>query len=299
MPSDLIFEEIHCKTVLNRVSVPGMRFSWSINPYRGCQHACVYCFARSTHTYLGYDSGQDFQTRIVVKMNAPEVLRKELRRPGWSTASILLGTACDPYQQAEAKYFITQGIIQALTEHAQPVNMLTKSPLVLRDLDLWREYASVAKCRIGFSIPTLNEPVSRKLEPGTSKPRKRLQAMRQLVDAGVRCGVMLAPIVPGLTDDEEHLSEVIRAARDSGASFVGANVLYLKPGTKKWFMPQLRDANPHLLPRYEKFYRGLYAPRYYTQEVLAKVEELRLHFGFKEIAPREEPQPRGQLKLAI
>ncbi|HZP26869.1 MAG TPA: radical SAM protein [Dehalococcoidia bacterium] len=298
MPSDLIFEEIHCKTVLNRVSVPGMRFSWSINPYRGCQHACVYCFARGTHNYLGYDSGRDFETRIIVKINATEVLREELRRQDRPKESVLLGTACDPYQQAEAKYFITQGIVKALTQFAQPVHMLSKSPLVLRDLDLWQGLAAVTRCFIGFSVPTLDEQIWRKLEPGTAKPMKRLLAMRQLVDAGVRCGVMLAPIVPGLTDDEHHLSEVMRSARDCGASFIGANVLHLQPGTKEWFMPALRDAYPHLLPRYEKFYRGSYAPRTYTQDVLAKVDELRDRFGFHEADMKAE-EPRGQLRMAI
>ncbi len=297
MPSNLIFEEIQCKSLINRVQAPGMGFRWSINPYRGCQHACVYCFARGTHQYLGYDSGRDFDTRIVVKVNAPEVLRQELRRPGWQRELIVLGTACDPYQQAEAKYAITRRILQTMADFAQPVHMLTKSPLVTRDIEVWRRLVRVADCGIGFSVPTLDDEVWRELEPGTAKPIKRLQAMRRLVEAGVPCGVMLAPIIPGVTDDEGHLGEVLQAAREHGASFIGPNVLHLKPGTKEWFMPVLRDAYPHLLARYAKYYRGSYAPKQYTQEVLAKVAELREKWGFNQ--PREPQQTMGQLKMTL
>ncbi len=298
MASGVVFEEIKCRTLINRVHAPGLHFRWTINPYRGCQHACVYCFARGSHQYLGYDSGRDFESRILVKVNAPQVLRAELRRPGWRRESIMLGTACDPYQQAEAKYFITQSIIKTFTQFAQPVHMLTKSPLVERDLSLWQDLSRVARCGIGFSIPTLDEDVWRKLEPGTSRPAKRLAAMRRLADAGIPCGVMLAPIVPGVTDDEQHLEEIIRAARDHGAGFIGPNVLHLQPGTKEWFMPVLREAYPHLLQRYQKFYRGSYAPQDYTHEVLTKVSELRARLGFDaQTAMREEP--RGQLAFAI
>jgi DNA repair photolyase len=297
MASGVIFEEIQCKSIINRVQAPGMPFRWSINPYRGCQHACVYCFARGTHQYLGYDSGRDFESRIIVKTNAAAVLGEQLRRPGWTKELIILGTACDPYQQAEIKYGITRSILEVLLRFAQPVHMLTKSPTVLRDLDLWGRLASVTDAQVAFSVPTLDEDVWRKLEPGTAKPIKRLQAMQRLVQAGVPCGVMLAPVVPGITDDEAHLEEVIRAAVEHGAGFVAPNVLHLQPGTKEWFMPALREAYPHLLPKYQRFYRGSYAPRQYTEEVLAKVAELREKWGLNR--PRVESPRAGQMRLAI
>jgi DNA repair photolyase len=294
----VIFEEIECKTLINRVQAGGMPFRWTINPYRGCQHACVYCFARRNHAYLGYDTGRDFDTRIVVKTNAAAVLAEELRRPSWTRETILLGTACDPYQQAEIKYGITRAILGVLLRFAQPVHMLTKAPTVLRDLELWARLAQTTDAQIAFSVPTLDEDVWRKLEPGTSRPVKRLEAMRQLVEAGVPCGVMLAPIVPGVTDDEPHLESVIRAAVQHGARFVAPNVLHLQPGTKEWFMPALRAAYPHLLPRYRDLYRGAYAPDRYSREVIAKVEELRERWGLN--AQRVLDGPRaGQLKLAL
>jgi DNA repair photolyase len=298
MTSGVIFEEIECKSIINRVQAPGMPFKWTINPYRGCQHACVYCFARGTHQYLGYDPGRDFESRIIVKTNAAEVLRQQLRRPGWNRELIVLGSACDPYQQAEIKYGITRSILEVLLQFAQPVHMLTKSSMVLRDLELWARLARVADAQVAFSVPTLDEEVWRKLEPGTARPTKRLQALQRLAEAGVPCGLMLAPIVPGVTDDEAHLEEVIRAAVEHGASFVAPNVLHLRPGTKEWFMPALRAAYPHLLLRYQRFYRGSYAPKRYTEEVLAKVSELREKWNLNRQRVVERPKA-GQLRLSL
>jgi len=299
MASGVTFEEIECKTIINKAVTPW--FQWSINPYRGCQHACTYCFARGTHEYLGYDAGRDFESRIVVKTNAAQVLRQQLRKLTWKRELIVLGTACDPYQQAEMKYGITRGILEMLLEFAQPVHMLTKSPSVLRDIDLWSRLVEVTDAQIAFSVPTLDEAVWKKMEPGTSRPIKRLEAIRELTAAGVPCGVMIAPIIPGLTDDEAHLEEVICTAREHGARFVAPNVLNLKPGSKEWFMPALRAAYPHLTPRYEKYYRGAYAPKEYTQQVMAKVSELREKYGFGERvhAPARTSEPVGQLQMAL
>jgi DNA repair photolyase len=299
MASGIIFEEIECKTIVNKTVTPW--FQWSINPYRGCQHACVYCFARGTHEYLGYDSGRDFESRIVVKTNAAEVLRQQLSKPSWKRELIVLGTACDPYQQAEMKYGITRGILEVLLDFGQPVNMLTKSPSVLRDVRLWSRLAEVTNAEIAFSIPTLDEAIWKKMEPGTARPIKRFEALRELTTAGVPCGVMIAPIIPGLTDDEPHLEAVIEAAREHGANFIAPNVLNLKPGSKEWFMPALRAAYPHLTRRYETYYRGSYAPKDYTQQVLAKVSELRAKYGFAERAhtPKPQREPVGQLQMAL
>ncbi len=299
MVNGIIFEEIECKTIINKTSAQGMSWQYSINPYRGCQHACIYCFARGTHEYLGYDSGRDFESKIVVKMNAAEVLRQQLNKASWKRESILLGTACDPYQQAEIKYGITRKLLEVMLEFGQPVHMLTKSPSVRRDIELWGRLAKVTDAQIAFSIPTLDDDVWKKMEPGTAKPIKRYEALREMSQAGVRCGVMLAPIIPGLTDSEEHIERMIVTAKEHGAAFIAPNVLHLKPGTKEWFMPALREAYPHLAGKYERYYRGPYAPKDYTREVIGVVNRLRQKWGFTgEQAPRVAPQV-GQLQLAI
>ncbi len=297
--SQVTFEEIECKSALNRVNVPSMpSMRWSLNPYRGCQHACVYCFARGNHEYLGYNTGRDFERRIIVKVNLVGVLRRELRRTRWAREHVTIGTACDPYQQAELKYGLTRGALQAFRDSANPCSLITKSPNIVRDLPVLRELSGVAECTVLFSVATLKEDIWRHIEPETAKPLHRLEAMARLTEAGVRCGVMLAPIIPGLTDDVESMEAVVAAAHEHGAAFVGDNVLYLKPGTKEWFMPFLRETYPHLLPQYERFYRGAYAPRRYSEEVRAVVQELRERRG---MTPSDRPQrqPVGQLQLAI
>jgi DNA repair photolyase len=305
MPSGITFEEIECKTIINKVAAPGMGFSFTINPYRGCQHACVYCFARGTHEYLGYDSGRDFESRIIVKTNAATVLREQLRRPSWKREMILLGTACDPYQQAELKYGISRQLLEVMLEFRQPVHMLTKSASVVRDVELWAQLARATDAQIAFSIPTLDEVIWKKMEPGTAKPTKRFEALRVMAAAGVRCGVMIAPIIPGLTDDDAHIEPVIAAAKEAGASFVAPNVLHLKPGTKEWFMPALRAAYPHLAGKYERYYRGAYAPKDYTREVIASVNRLREKYGFAsghdqdEVRREFEPRLGGQMMMGI
>ena len=274
------FEEIEVKSVINRVNAPLLPFRWTINPYRGCQHACTYCFARNTHTYLGYDAGKDFNQRIVVKVNAPEVLRRELGRPRWKREFIALGTACDPYEPAEQRYLLTRRILQALRDFSSPAGITTKSNLVVRDIDVLRELNEVAAVSVNFSVATLREETWRRIEPGTPKPIKRLQAMEQLSRAGIRTGVLLAPILPGLTDSEENLEEVVREAAQRGAHYIAPNVLHLKPGAREWFLPLLRESYPHLTPEYQRLYRrGAYAPRAYTEGVVGLVQRLRERWG--------------------
>jgi len=294
---DVIFEEIECKSAINRVHAGNMPFRWTLNPYRGCQHACTYCFARGTHEFLGYDAGRDFETRIVVKVNAPEMLRRDLSRPGWGRELIAIGTACDPYQPAELKYSLTHRLLKVMRDFANPVSIVTKSPHIVRDADVLEQLSQVADLTVNFSISTLDEEVWKRIEPATARPSKRLQAMRLLAERGIRCGVLLAPILPGLTDDPDDLERVVEAAREHGASYVHDNVLYLKPGTKEWFMPFLREAYPHLSERYAKYYRGAYAPRTYTQDVHRTLEGLRTKYG---LLPRTPAQPSaGQLQLAM
>src|SRR6185295_13861986 len=232
-----------------------------------------------------------------VKVNAPEMLRQDLGRPGWQRDLIAIGTACDPYQGAELKYSLTHRILKVLRDFANPASIVTKSPFIIRDADILESMSREAAVTVNFSISTLDEEVWKRIEPGTARPQKRLEAMRLLTERGIRCGVLIAPVLPGLTDAPEDLERVVRAAREHGASFVHDNVLYLKPGTKEWFMPFLREAYPHLSERYAKFYRGAYAPKTYSQEVHRAVDGLRRKYG---LVPQPQVEPsRGQLQMAM
>jgi len=297
---DVVFEEIECKSIVNRVTPGTVRqvpFRWTLNPYRGCQHACTYCFARHTHEFMGYDAGRDFESKVVVKINAAEALRRDLARPSWGRELIAIGTACDPYQQAELKYSLTNRCLRVLRDFANPASITTKSPHVLRDIDVLQDLSRRAEVRVTFSIATLDEDVWKRTEPATARPQKRLEAVRLLSEAGIQAGVMLAPILPGLTDDPSKLEEVVQAARDHGAGYLHDNVLFLRPGTREWFMPFLREAYPHLAERYARYYRGWYAPKTYTQDVAQQVDRLRLKYG---LARPEPVGPSvGQLVMAV
>lgn len=294
---DVIFEEIECKSAVNRVSAGNMPFRWSLNPYRGCQHACTYCFARGSHEHLGFDAGRDFETRIIVKVNAADALRQDLSRPSWRRERIAIGTACDPYQPAELKYSLTHRILKVLRDAANPTTITTKSPFVVRDVDVLESLSEVADVTVNFSIATLDEDVWRRTEPATARPVKRLQAMKLLTERGIRCSLALAPILPGLTDDPRSLEDVVEAAREHGASSIFDNVLYLRPGTKEWFMPFLREAYPHLSERYAKYYKGAYAPGSYTQDVHRTIDGLRRRYDLYSRA--ESHAARGQMQLAM
>lgn len=294
-------EEITPHSVLNRVQSEYFPFRWTINPYRGCQHACVYCFARNTHTHLGYNAGDDFNNHIVVKQGAAQVLRRELQRPGWKRELIMLGTSVDPWQPLEAKYRITRSILRVLRDTANPMGALTKSTLVARDVDLLAELAALAPVRINFSVGTLNEQVWREAEPGTPHPMRRLEAMATLVAAGVPAGVMLAPIMPGLTDTEDSIDALVHAAADHGAHFVAPVVLHLRPGTKEWFMPWLRQAHPALAGAYDRLYPGRYgyAPDGYQQRVHQRVQASLERWGLT-TRPRYQAAPAsGQQVMAL
>ncbi len=293
-----LVEEIRVKSVLNRVSAPTLPFRWTINPFRGCQHACVYCFARSTHEYLGMNVGPDFNQRIMVKVNAPEVLREELRRPGWRREFVALGTACDPYEPVERRYQVTRRILKVLLEAANPVGITTKGTLIKRDLDLLKELAMVARVRVNFSIGTVDQEVWKRTEPGTPNPWRRLETLQLLVESGVAAGVMMAPILPGISDSPEQLEAVVKAAAEHRAQFIAPNVLHLRPGSREWFMPFLREAYPHLLPEYQRLYKGPYAAESYTQQVLATIDHLREKWNLKEKGELLL-RPAGQLALAL
>ena len=282
-------QEIYCKTLLNKLNVPGLPFRWTLNPYRGCRHACRYCYARPTHEFWGMNSGKDFDQRVFAKVNAPQVLRQELSRPKWRRETIAIGTASDPYEPAEAQYCLTRQILQVLAEFQNPVSITTKGVLVQRDVDVLAQLSRVADVKVAFSIGSVDEDIWRKMEPGTPKPMARMEAMQYLVENGVPAGVMMAPLLPGLSDGAESIDRVVQAAADHGAQFVSANVLFLKPGSKEWFMPLIREAYPYLAPGYEKLYHHTYAPAEYTKAVLRMVDDSRHKWGLLAKSPAQTP----------
>lgn len=277
----ITFHEVRARSIVNRV--PGasrMPFEWTVNPYRGCSHACVYCFARKTHGYLDLDTGIGFDSQIVVKTNAPELLRRELASPRWTGAHIAMGTNVDCYQRAEGRYRLMPGIIEALRERANPFSILTKGTLILRDLPLIQEAAAVADVGISVSVGFTDTALWRTVEPGTPSPAARLQAVRTLTDAGIECGVLMAPVIPFLGDSPEQLRATVRAVAESGATSVTPLVLHLRPGAREWFTSWLGEHHPHLVERYERMYAGgSYAPTWYQRMITRQVHELAAEFG--------------------
>jgi DNA repair photolyase len=303
---DMRFYEVHAKSVLNRVPEKSrMPFRWSINVYRGCSHACSYCFARPTHKYLDFDAGRDFEREIVVKVNAPEVLRAELARPSWKGEHVALGTNTDPYQWVEGRYRLMQGIWEALRDAADgagnPCSVLTKSPLLLRDLALMKQIAQRSSFSACLSIPTLDEKAWRATEPHTPNPRARLEAVAELNRAGIPTSVLIAPLMPGINDAPEQVEPLLELATQAGAKSIGGIALHLRPGVREVFMEWLRSQRPDLVPRYEQLYRqGAYAPGA-ERERLASLVRRGSHSsrGFRLIeAPskraRTEPETRQE-----
>jgi DNA repair photolyase len=274
--SGLEFLHVAAKRIINEVpSRSPVPFRWTINVYRGCSHACTYCFARPTHSYLGLNIGEDFDRKIVVKINAVERVRAELADPRWQGDSIAMGTNTDPYQRAEGKYRLTRGVLQALAERGNPVSILTKSPLVLRDLDVLTDAAARTSVQVNLSIGTLDERVWRSTEPGTPHPRRRLSALRTLAEAGIRTGALVAPVLPGLSDQPEQLRELTQAILDTGGHVVGVSALHLRPGTREHFLQWLAGFDSDLYMDYLRRYRdGAYAPPQYSQWLRSVVTEV-------------------------
>lgn len=249
------FYEVHAKSALNRVPQRAqMPFGWTINPYRGCTHACHYCFARPTHEFLGFDAGDDFDREIIVKVNVADVLRAELRRPSWKGDHVALGTNTDPYQWAEGHYQLMRGIWSALRDYANPCSVLTKSPLLLRDLDLFAELSERTRFTAYLSVPTLEERAWRETEPRTPSPKARLKALKKLADHGIAVGVVIAPLLPGINDDPAQIEKIVEAAEDAGAESIDALPLHLRGATKQVFMRWLRAAHPEFVNHYQHLY---------------------------------------------
>ena len=237
---DTRFYEVTAKSALNKVPEKSrMPFKWTINPYRGCAHACIFCFARPTHEYLGLNAGRDFEREIVVKVNAPEVLRAELRRPSWKREHVALGTNTDPYQWVEGRYKLMRGIWEAMRDFRNPCSILTKSPLLLRDLDLMKEIADVADFSACLSIPTLDERAWRATEPHTPHPMKRIEAVAALNQAGIPTGVLIAPLMPGINDSPEQVERLVALCGEAGAVSIGGVTLHLRGSVKGVFFEWL------------------------------------------------------------
>jgi DNA repair photolyase len=277
----LTFHEVRAKSALNHV--PGesaMPFPYTINPYRGCAHSCVYCFARKTHEWLEMDSGRDFDSQVVVKTNLVEVLRRELARPSWEREHVALGTNTDPYQRAEGRYRLMPGVIDALAGSGTPFSVLTKGTLLRRDVPLLAAAARDVPVGLGVSIAIWDDELHADLEPGVPTPRARLELVRALADAGLPCGVFLAPVLPGLTDSPEQLDTALGAIAAAGATGVTVIPLHLRPGAREWFMAWLRRAHPELVPRYERLYaRRAYVPAEYRAWLARQVAPLLARHG--------------------
>lgn len=251
--------EAPAKSVLNRVA--GMPFPWSVNPYRGCYHQCVFCYARRTHTFLEEDGVGRWGSRIYVKVNAPAVLRTELGKRSWRHEPVAIGTVTDPYQPLEGRYRLTRGILEALRDYDTPASLITRSPLVIRDIDVLQDLARVAGASVSISIATLDERLAREIEPTVAPPAKRLQAVAKLAQSGIRVHVALAPVLPQITDSAQSVEAVVRAAREAGAHAVWHNTLHLHEVTREAFFGYLRSKRPELMAQYATYYRGKYAPR--------------------------------------
>ena len=301
-PMRVEYREEPCRSALNRVK--GMPFEWSLNPYMGCVHRCTFCYVRAFELRADRPADDRYGRSFRGKVNVAEVLARELARPSWQRDGIAIGAATDPYQPAEGRYRLTRACLEALVEAWNPFGLITRGPLIVRDADVLQEASARAEVSVTFSVPTLDEEVWRTTEPGTAPPRQRLRALRQLVDAGVKAGVGMAPILPGLSDRPELLADVVRAAREAGATGIWANLLYLKPGTREHFLEALARDWPEQLPRYEGLYRGrAYLPHAESEPVREQVRALAREHGIRDrrtpVVRRSPPREQTQLELAL
>jgi DNA repair photolyase len=298
--NDVEYREEPCRSALNRVR--GMPFEWSLNPYMGCAHQCTFCYVRAFEARADRPSDDRYGRSIRIKVNVADVLRRELARPSWKGDGVAVGAATDPYQPAEGRYRLTRSCLEAFAEAWNPFSLITRGPMIVRDIDVLAEAAGRADVSVMFSVPTLDPDVWRKTEPGTAPPRQRLRALSRLIDAGIKAGVGMAPILPGISDRPEQLEEVVRAAREAGATSIWANLLYLRPGTREHFLQALARDWPEELDRYESLYeRRAYLTNEQTKPVKEAVGELRRRYGIADRrrtliqrAPREE-----QLSLTV
>jgi DNA repair photolyase len=292
------YQEIRCRSALNPVK--GMPFEWTLNPYRGCTHACHYCFARRYQTQLELGSGDQFSSLIFVKANFVEVLRRELDHPKWQRQLAALGTATDPYQPIEGHYELTRGSLQALAAAHSPVGLLTKGPMVVRDIDILQDLmANTRGSSVCVSVPTVDETAWRTLEPGTAPPLQRLRAVRKMVDAGLDAGVLMAPLVPGFSTHPARIEATIKAIADHGARFVGSNILFLDGGTRDHFMRFLGAEFPAMTEQYGQLYASKYVAKDYAGRVKKTVAMLKARYGLMARSRRgEDSEPAAPMTPA-
>jgi len=272
------YREEPCKVALNRVK--GMPFAWSLNPYMGCVHRCTFCYVRAFERRADRPADDRYGRSIRVKVNVAEVLRAELSRASWKSDGIVIGAATDPYQPAEGRYALTRACLEVLRDRSQPFSIITRGPLIVRDVDVLAEAAARADVSVTFSVPTVDEDVWRTTEPGTAPPRQRLRALKELVGAGVRASVGMAPLLPGLSDHPSSIARVVTAAREAGACGIWANLLYLRPGTREHFLQCLARDWPELVPDYERLYaRNAYLPQAEARPAKEEVRRLAKEHG--------------------
>jgi DNA repair photolyase len=294
------FHEVLAKSALNKVPGGGdaLPFGWTINPYRGCQHACVYCFARPTHRYLELNMGTDFDREIIVKVNVADVLQRELARPSWARHPVAMGTNTDPYQRAEGRYKLMPGVISALAASGTPFSILTKGTLLRRDLDLIADAATRVPVDLAMSIAVYDDELQKSVEPGTPSTKARLETVRAVREHGLDCSVFMMPILPYLTDTRDHLDAALAAAKDAGATSVLYTALHLRPGVKEWFMMWLEREHPELVPRYREMYRAkAYAPVQYRKWLAARIKPLIAAHGLQRA--EEDPVTGGVRSAAL
>lgn len=294
------FHEVLAKSALNKVPGGGgaLPFGWTINPYRGCQHACAYCFARPTHRYLELNMGTDFDREIIVKVNVAEVLRKELGRPSWARHPVALGTNTDPYQRAEGRYALMPQIVSALADSGTPFSILTKGTLLRRDLDLIADAATRVPVDLAMSIAVYDDELQRSVEPGTPSTKARLETVRAVREHGLDCAVFMMPVLPYLTDSRAHLDAALKAAEEAGATSVLYTALHLRPGVKQWFMLWLEREHPELVPTYRAMYaNNAYAPVDYRRWLAARITPLIRAHGLRR--GEEDPTTGGVRSAAL
>ena len=294
------YREEPCRSALN--AVKGMGFKWSLNPYMGCVHRCTFCYVRHFERRSDRPSDDRYGTSIRVKINVADVLRRELARASWQFETVVIGAATDPYQPAEGKYKLTRACLETLRDASNPFSIITRGPMIVRDLDVLIEASQRAEVSVTFSIPTVDDDVWKRTEPSTAHPRQRLKAVKELVDAGVKASVGMAPILPGISDSPEQLREVVRGAREAGATGIWANLLFLKPGTREHFLTHLAEDWPEQLPFYEQLYAGkAYLGSKETEPVRQQIKALAREYGVRDrrkVRLKPPPEPE-QLSLTL
>jgi DNA repair photolyase len=290
------YQEVRCRSALNPVK--GMPFEWTLNPYRGCTHACHYCYARRYHTQFELGSDDEFASVIFVKTNFVDVLRRELQKPSWKGDYVAVGTATDCYQPIEGHYKLTRRALEALCEVGNPAGVVTKGPMIVRDKDVLADMSARGGCSVYISVPCVDEDVWRALEPGTAHPMQRLRAVRELTDAGIRAGVLMNPIVPGLSSKPALMERTMKAIADHGARFVGCNVMFLEGGTRDHFMRWLAAEYPQLMDGYAQLYASKYAPSSYRKDVHAVFDTLRNKYGLNRRDADDEETEAEPVKAA-